>query len=93
LVTRRADQAILNGITRVAAIALAQSAQLRIVERPFTVAEAQAAREAFITSTSSWVLPVVSIDGKKIGDGKPGPLAGRLRALYLEHMAGPGRSQ
>jgi D-alanine transaminase len=53
-------------------------------ERPFTVAEAKAAREAFITGAGGLVLPVVRVDGKEVGDGKPGPVATRLRRLYIE---------
>jgi len=83
VVTRHLGNEILHGITRKAVLALAESAQIRIEERPFTVAEAQAAKEAFVTSASSFVMPVVEIDGQQIGDGKPGPIALRLRQLYL----------
>ena len=88
LVTRSADAAILNGITRLAVIALAEAAQLRVVERGFTVAEAREAREAFLTSTSSWVTPIVRIDAAMIGDGKPGVFAQRLRQYYVDYMHG-----
>ena len=88
LVTRSADSAILNGITRLAVIALAEAAQLRVVERGFTVAEAREAREAFLTSTSSWVTPIVRIDAAMIGDGKPGVFAQRLRQYYVDYMHG-----
>ena len=67
-----------------ALIALAEERQLRVEERSFTVAEALAAKEAFITSASSFVQPVVAIDGKTVGDGKPGPIAARLREIYVE---------
>jgi D-alanine transaminase len=86
LVTRQSDQAILNGITRLAALALADSAQLKVIHRPFSVDEAKAAREAFITSATSYVIGVTSIDGHKIGDGRPGPITSRLRELYLDRM-------
>ena len=65
-------------------IALAEERQLRVEERSFTVAEALAAKEAFITSASSFVQPVVALDGKTIGDGKPGPMTTRLREIYVE---------
>ena len=57
--------------------------QIAVEERPFTVSELKAAREAFLTSTSSHVLPVTSVDGAQIGDGRPGPVTMRLRELYL----------
>ena len=83
LVTRDLSDAILHGITRAAVLAYAREAQMRIEERPFTVAEAQAAAEAFVTSASSFVTPVVEIDGRPLGDGRPGPTARRLREIYL----------
>jgi len=58
-----------------------------LVERPFTVAEAKAAREAFLTSTTADLLPVVHIDGAPVGEGRPGPLAQKLRAAYFAHAA------
>ena len=84
LVTRPLSNAILPGITRVAVMKLAREAGLTVEERLFTVEEAHEAVEAFNTSASSIVLPVVQIDGKPVGTGKPGPLALRLRALYFE---------
>lgn len=86
LVTRSLGTEILHGITRAAVIALAHEAQLEVEERPFTLAEAQAAEEAFITSASAFVMPVVEIDGVRLGDGTPGPLSRRLRELYLDAM-------
>ena len=86
LVTRQLGQAILSGITRLSVLKIAAEAQVKFVERPFTVAEAKQAREAFLTSTTSFVLPIVTLDGDKIGDGKPGPLAKRLRELYFAYM-------
>ncbi len=59
-------------------------AGLPVAEQPFTVEEAKAAKEAFITGAGALVLPIVSVDGSKIGDGKPGPVATRLRRLYIE---------
>jgi D-alanine transaminase len=84
IVTRPNSNAILPGCTRKAVIALAEERQLKVEERLFTVAEALAAKEAFITSASSFVQPVVTIDGKAVGDGKPGPMATRLREIYID---------
>ncbi|MGE0152976.1 MAG: D-amino-acid transaminase [Reyranellaceae bacterium] len=86
IVTRDASNAILNGITRLAVIRLAKEAQMRIVERPFTVEEAQNAAEAFLTSTTSFVLPIVKIDGKEVGEGEPGRFATRLREYYTDWL-------
>jgi D-alanine transaminase len=84
IVTRPNSNAILPGCTRKAVVALAEERQLKVEERPFTVTDALAAKEAFITSASSFVQPVISIDGKSVGDGKPGPVATRLREIYIE---------
>jgi D-alanine transaminase len=84
LVTRHNSPAVLPGCTRKAVVALAEERQLRVEERPFTVAEAVAAKEVFITSATAFVQGVVSIDGKTVGDGKPGPMTGRLRNIYIE---------
>ena len=84
LVTRQLSNDILHGITRRAVMTLCKERQIKIEERPFSVAEAKAAKEAFFTSASAFVMPVVSIDGTLISDGKPGELTKRLRALYLE---------
>lgn len=84
IVTRPLSRAILPGITRGAVLRLAEEAGLRIEERLFTVEEAHAAAEAFFTSASAFVMPVVAIDGRPVGDGAPGPLARRLRELYVE---------
>ena len=84
LVTRQNSSAILPGCTRKAVVALAEERQLRVEERPFSIQEALAAKEAFITSATLFVQPVVSIDGTAIGDGKPGPMTNRLRAIYLD---------
>ena len=82
--TRDTNCNILRGITRKTLIDLVREEGLELAERPFTVDEAKQAREAFYTAASAWVTPVVSIDGARIGDGKPGPLTLRLRALYNE---------
>jgi D-alanine transaminase len=84
LVTRENSSAILPGCTRKAVVKLAEERQLRVEERAFTVEEALKAKEAFITSASSFVQPVVKIDGKTVADGKPGPMATRLREIYIE---------
>jgi D-alanine transaminase len=83
LVTRPNSNAILPGCTRKAVLALAEELQLKIEERNFTVAEALSAQEAFTTSASTFVQPVVRIDGKPVADGKPGPVAARLREIYV----------
>jgi D-alanine transaminase len=86
IITRQLSNDILHGITRAAVLRFAKEAQYEVEERPFTVEEAQAADEAFITSASAFLMPVVEIDGAKIGSGAPGPAARRLRELYLEEM-------
>ena len=80
IVTRNLSNEILSGVTRLRALAVAAQEGMRVAERPFSVAEAKAAKEAFQTSTTLLVIPVVAIDGHKIGDGKPGPIARKLRA-------------
>jgi D-alanine transaminase len=85
LVTRPADHAILRGITRTVVLDVLRAHGLMLDERPFTVAEAVAAQEAFVTSASQTVLPVVRIDGKPIGSGKPGPVATALRREFHRH--------
>ena len=82
LVTRHADRAILRGITRTVLFDVLKAQGLAVEERPFTLAEAFSAREAFITSATQIVLPVVRIDGRPIGDGKPGPVATALRREF-----------
>lgn len=83
--TRPVDSAILRGVTRTTLIDVLTREGLEVVEQPFSVAEAQAAPEAFITAATAIVTPVVAIDGKPVGDGKPGPVATRLRAIFHEH--------
>jgi len=82
VVTRAADRAILKGITRTVLLHVLKAHDLTLVERPFTVAEAVGAREAFITSASQIVMPVVRIDGQPIGNGAPGLIATALRADF-----------
>jgi D-alanine transaminase len=88
LVTRSVENAILAGITRGAVIELARAEGLSLVERPFSVSEAKAAREAFVTSTSSFVTPVTQIDDHVVANGKPGSISLKLRDRYLRYMAG-----
>ena len=83
VVTRQLSTAILPGVTRRALIELAKREGIELEERPFTVDEATHAREAFLASASTVVLPIVEIDGVSIGDGRPGPIARQFRALYL----------
>lgn len=84
IVTRPLSNDILHGITRAAVLRLAEEAQMQIEERLFTIEEAQEADEAFTTSASAFVMPVVEIDGVALGDGTPGPIAKRLREIYLD---------
>lgn len=84
IVTRQLSNDILHGITRAAVLRFAREAQMEVEERPFTVEEARDAAEAFITSASSFVMPVVQIDGDPIGDGAVGPIAMRLREIYID---------
>lgn len=83
IVTRQLSAAILHGVTRAAVLRLAREARMKVEERPFTVAEAKAATEAFFTSASAFVTPVVEIDGVPVGTGAPGPVATRLREIYI----------
>ncbi len=84
IVTRALSNDILHGITRAAVLRFAAEAQMQVEERNFTIEEAKQADEAFITSASTFVMPVVDIDGTAIGTGKPGDRALRLREIYLE---------
>ncbi len=82
LVTRQIDNAILRGVTRTSLVDLLKREKIELVERAFTVEEAKAAREAFITSATNTVMPVVSIDGTPVGNGAPGLLSLKLRAEF-----------
>lgn len=84
VITRDLSHAILPGVTRRIMLDAMRDAQVKVVERKFTVAEALAAREAFISSATGAAIPVVTIDGKRIGDGQPGPVTRRIRDLYAE---------
>lgn len=84
IITRNLSTSILHGITRAAVLKLADELDMKIEERPFTIAEAQQASEAFITAATTFVCPVVEIDGVKLSDGTPGPVVKRLSELYIE---------
>ena len=84
IITRHLGNEILHGITRAAVLRFAREAQMQVEERSFTLDEAKDADEAFITSASTFVMPVVEIDGAKVGEGAPGPVARRLREIYLD---------
>jgi len=84
IITRALSNDILHGITRAAVLRFAREAQMDVEERYFTISEAQDADEAFITSASTFVMPVVEIDGKAVGTGSVGPMATRLREIYLD---------
>jgi D-alanine transaminase len=84
IITRHLSNDILHGITRRAVLAFAREAQMQVEERSFTIEEAQSADEAFVTSASAFVMPVVEIDDATLGDGTPGPVARRLREIYLD---------
>jgi D-alanine transaminase len=91
LITRDVSRAILNGITRQAVLRLATGAEIAFSERPFTVNEAKAAREAFITGTTVLVTPVVRIDGEPVGNGRTGKFTAKLLAFYARHMDNQGK--
>jgi D-alanine transaminase len=82
--TRDTGANILRGITRANLMALARDLQMTVLEEPFTVEEARAASEAFLTAASAFVIPITAIDGKPVGSGAPGPVAARLRSLYQD---------
>ncbi len=88
LITRQLDNAILSGITRMVVSDLAMRQQRRLVERSFTLKEAEQAAEAFLTSTTSFVTPVVQINDTPIGGGVPGPVTRALYDLYEAHLSG-----
>ena len=84
IVTRDLSHDILSGITRKAVLACAKKLQMKVEERPFSLEEIDNAVEAFTTSATTFVQPVVGVDGKPVGDGKPGPVATKLREIYIE---------
>jgi len=85
LVTRHTDHGILPGVTRAVLLDMVGKLGLTLEERPFSVAEALAAKEAFLSGSSATVLPIVSLDRRPIGDGKPGPVALHLRRVFHDH--------
>ena len=87
VITRQADSAILNGVTRLAVFDIIRREGYSLVEHPFTLDEAKAVSEAFFTSTTVDLLPVVRIDGDPVGSGVPGAVSRRLRDCYLAHAA------
>lgn len=84
IITRHLSNDILHGITRASVLRYAKEAQMKVVERSFSIEEAQGADEAFCTAASAFVTPVVEIDGAAVGGGTPGPVATRLREIYIE---------
>ncbi|MBA84665.1 D-amino-acid transaminase [Thalassobius sp. S69A] len=90
IITRNLGTDILHGITRAAVLKFAREAQMEVEERPFTIEEAQNADEAFFTSASAFVMPVVEIDGVAIGGGTVGKVAPRLREIYLDESIKAG---
>ncbi|MFK7891021.1 MAG: D-amino-acid transaminase [Granulosicoccus sp.] len=82
--TRNLGHEILSGITRQAVLKFARQAGYEVVEKPFTIEEARQASEAFVTSASSFVMPVVNIDGVDLGSGEPGPVSTALRKIYIQ---------
>jgi D-alanine transaminase len=88
LVTRHLNNDILHGVTRRTILAIAVEEGITFEERPFSVTEALEAEEAFVTSATSFVTPVVRIDGTAIGEGRPGPLSRRLLTWYRDYMTG-----
>ena len=87
LVTHPLGRSILGGITRETVMGVAQNLQFSVEERPFTIDEAKSAREAFLTSATNLVTPIVRIDEEIVGNGAPGPVAKRLREAYIAHCA------
>jgi D-alanine transaminase len=86
LITHPLDARILGGVTRSVVLELARGDGLEVVERPFSLDEAYTAREAALSSTSSWLLPVTAIDGRPVSNGMPGHVVRRLMALYARHL-------
>ncbi|MEA3262099.1 MAG: aminotransferase class IV [Pseudomonadota bacterium] len=86
LVSHPVDHGVLPGVTRLSVLPLARDMGLAIEERAFSVEELFASREAFVSSASALVMPVVEVDGRKIGDGRPGALTAELRRRYVERL-------
>lgn len=90
VVTRHADESILSGITRLSLQRVLQEEGYALEVRPFTLEEAHAAREAFLTSSTNYVMPITEIDGKPVGNGHPGLLTLKLRAAYIDRVVEQG---
>jgi D-alanine transaminase len=88
LVSHPVDHGVLPGVTRISVIAIARKLGLAIEERPFTPDELFAAREAFVSAAGTLVLPVVEVDGRTIGLGKPGEVTRAIRAAYIAQLRG-----
>jgi D-alanine transaminase len=88
VVTRQLSNALLAGVTRRTILALAEAGEITVEERPFSLEEAMAAKEAFWSSASTFIVPVVAIDGQPVGDGKPGAVTRRLQQRYLQFARG-----
>ena len=86
VVTREATHAILNGITRISLLEVIRNEGYDLEERSFSVEEAKSAKEAFLTSSTSFVLPITQIDGQPVGNGHPGILTGKLRQHYIDYV-------
>ena len=93
IITRPLSNEILPGIRRKVLLKLAQHHQVRVEERKFTIEEALNADEAFLTSASTFVLPIVELDGRTIGDGQPGPISKRMRAIYIDEALSVARQE
>ncbi len=93
IITRPLSNEILPGIRRKVLLKLAQHHQVRVEERRFTIEEALNADEAFLTSASTFVLPIVELDGQTIGDGRPGPVSKRMRAIYIDEALSVARQE
>ena len=86
VITHQEGHKILSGITRNRVIAIARRNGIKVIETSFTTADVEKAKEAFLTSTSSFVVPVVRIDQNIIAQGEPGPITNRIRELYLREV-------
>lgn len=86
LVSHPVDRGVLPGVTRICVVEIAREMGLAVEERPFTTAELLAAREAFVSAAGSLVLGVVEVDGKPIGDGRPGPVTAEIRRRYIARL-------
>ncbi|MEM8687429.1 MAG: D-amino-acid transaminase [Pseudomonadota bacterium] len=93
IITRPLSNEILPGIRRKVLLKLAQHHQVRVEERKFTIEEALNADEAFLTSASTFVLPIVELDDRTIGDGTPGPISQRMRAIYIDEALSVARQE